>query len=93
MNITNIPFCKTGFFSKTVCDYLKESKSLTSFYNRFPKIENFNEQILEKKKSEHNSLEQRKRLVGVLENQYRNIETSGDTVKNIQLLLKENTLR
>ena len=91
MNITNIPFCKTGFFSKTVCDYLNESKSLTPFYNRFPKAENFKEQLAEKKKSTHNSPEQRKRLVRVLEKQYQEIETSGETVKNIQLLLKDNT--
>ena len=61
MNIIDIPFCKTGFFSKTACDYLEESKSLAPFYNRFPKLENFKEQIEEKRKSSNNSLTQRKR--------------------------------
>lgn len=91
MNITDIPFCKTGFFSKTVCDYLEQSTSLQPFYNRFPNLENFKEQIQEKRNSIHNSLDQRKRLVTVLEKQYEAIEASGETVKNIQNLLQENT--
>lgn len=91
MNITDIPFCETGFFSKTACDYLDASKSLEPYYNRFPKIENFKEQITEKRNSSNNSLAQRQRLVSVLEQQYEQIEASGETVKNIQLLLKENT--
>lgn len=91
MTITNIPFCKTGFFSKTVCDYLSEHSTINSFYHRFPKIENFKDQILEKRKSANNSVAQRKRLVNTLENQYKNIEASGETVKNIQSLLHENT--
>ena len=91
MNITDIPFCKTGFFSKTVCNYLEEKDDLQAFYHRFPTIENFKNQIEEKRKASHNSLAQRKRLVTVLEKQYASIETSGETIKNIQSLLKENT--
>ncbi len=91
MNITDISFKATGFFSKTVADYLDETESLKPFYNRFPNLENFKDQIEEKSKSSNNSVEQRKRLVSVLEKQYQNIEASGETVKNIQSLLKENT--
>lgn len=91
MNITNIPFKTTGYFSKTICNYIAGAASLEPFYNRFPALENFKAQIEEKRKSSHNSLAQRKRLVSALEKQYQEIDASGETVKNIQLLLKENT--
>jgi len=89
MNITNIPFEKTGFFSKTVVDYLNQETTIQPFYHRFPAIENFKAQIEEKKQCF--SKENRQVLVGVLEEQYKGIETSEITTKNIQLLVKENT--
>ena len=43
-----ISFKKTGYFSSLICDYLDENPELKPFYNRFPKLENFKEQIEEK---------------------------------------------
>ena len=91
MKITNIPFEKTGYFSKTICDYLNESPELKSFYNRFPNLESFKDQLEEKRKSSSLSMENRQVLVEALEKQYKNIETSGETIKNIKALGKENT--
>jgi len=91
MNLTAIPFEKTGYFSKTICDYLEQSSALQNFYHRFPTLENFKAQIQEKKNSSTLTKESRATLVATLEKQYGNIEASGETIKNIQLLAKENT--
>ena len=47
MEVECIPFKETGYFSQLICDYLDQKKELTSFYNRFPLLENFDEQIKE----------------------------------------------
>ena len=86
-----IPFHKTGYFSKTVCDYLEENKTITPFYNNFPNLKGFKKQLKEKRNSELVSKSHRKVLVDALKNQYQNIETSKDTEQHIQSLLKENT--
>ncbi|UOB17989.1 bacillithiol biosynthesis cysteine-adding enzyme BshC [Abyssalbus ytuae] len=84
-----ISFRETGFFSGLICDYLDEKKELKKFYNRFPKIENFKEQIEEKKQSfpEKN----REALFNALSGQYKNIEASETVSGNIQLLKNQNT--
>ena len=46
-----IPFRDTGYFSSLICDYLDEKNELNPFYNRFPKLENFKDQIEEKRLS------------------------------------------
>ena len=43
-----IPFRDTNYFSSLICDYLDEHQELQPFYNRFPKLENFKDQINEK---------------------------------------------
>ena len=45
MNITHIPFQKTGFFSKTMAAYLEQNKSLQPFYNNFPNLDGFQKQL------------------------------------------------
>lgn len=89
MNSTNIPYQQTGYFSSFICDYLNEAESIKPFYNRFPSLENFKEQIEEKKKSFRN--DSRAILVEVLQNQYSSVNTSNLTQDNIQLLEQENT--
>jgi len=86
-----IPFHKTGYFSKTICDYLDENKTIELFYNNYPNLKGFKKQIEEKRHSELVSKAHRKILVKALENQYKNIKTSKDTEQHIQSLLKENT--
>ncbi|WP_442265961.1 bacillithiol biosynthesis cysteine-adding enzyme BshC [Tenacibaculum sp. ZS6-P6] len=86
---TYIPFQKTGFFSKMMCDYLEQSEKLTSFYHNFPNSEGFKNQILEKKKTF--SKINRTVLVEVLKTQYVKENISESTSANIELLANENT--
>ena len=60
-----ITFRDTNYFSSLICDYLDENPDLRPFYNRFPTLENFKDQIDEKQssfKSETNA----SKLVGIL---------------------------
>ena len=43
-----VPFKQTTYFSKLICDYLDEKENLKFLYNRFPRLEGFKDQILEK---------------------------------------------
>ena len=51
MPSTSISYSKTGYFSKTMSDYLEQDISLRSFYGKFPTIEGIKEQLEEKQKS------------------------------------------
>ena len=84
-----ISYQKSGYFSKLIIDYLDEKASLQPFYNRFPRLENFEAQILEKQKNYNHS--NRKTLVSQLELQYKGLKTSSLTKKNIANLAFENT--
>ncbi len=84
-----ISFKDTKYFSSLICDYLDEDENLIPFYNRFPNVENFKDQIQEKKRSF--PLRQRQVLSKVLKNQYSKIEISTQTKKNIDVLNEENT--
>ena len=95
-NTTTIPYCKTGYFSKTMCDYLAQKDTITDFYKNFPSIDGFKKQIELKRLSFQErhlerSRETRTTLVNSLKNQYRNTKISGKTSQNIQSLLQENT--
>ncbi|NVJ88651.1 MAG: bacillithiol biosynthesis cysteine-adding enzyme BshC [Flavobacteriaceae bacterium] len=89
MKVTHIPFQKTGFFSKMMIDYLEQSPSINNFYNNFPDITGFKNQLEEKQKIFKSS--HRKTLNSALQEQYKNVNTTKYTKKNIDLLLKENT--
>jgi len=86
-----IPFRNTNYFSPLICDYLEETKVLKPFFNRFPNLENFKAQIDEKCHSELVSESRRMVLVNSLKNQYKDIEISEATNKNIQSLKRDNT--
>lgn len=89
MKIDEIPYKKTGYFSKLICDYLEENKTLQPFYNRFPSIDNFEAQLREK---QHNfPLSNRVVLSDALQKQYSKVNTSTLTQNNITLLKNENT--
>ena len=79
MDCKKIPFSGTHAFSPFFQNYIYENEPLKSFYHRFPRIENFNDQIVEKAKSF--TLEKRKVLVQTLSDQYKNYNQS-DVVKN-----------
>lgn len=76
----------TGYFSKLICDYLDQDPALKPFYNRFPNLENFKDQIEEKSSF---GKENRKILVEALLEQYADLGKASDTSKsseNIKLL-------
>lgn len=84
-----VTYQNSGYFSKLITDYLDEKSELQSLYNRFPKIEHFQDQIDEK--SNNFPFENRQILVLALEKQYENFEISEYTSQNIQLLKQSNT--
>ena len=85
-----ITYRNSGYFSKLIVDYLDEKSELQSLYNRFPKIENFQEQIREKSIN-FNDKHKRQVLAESLEKQYENFVVSDATSANIQLLKEPNT--
>ncbi len=84
-----ISYQNSGYFSTLMNDYLDQKPNLESLYNRFPNLENFEGQILEKK----NAFEDKNRavLVSVLQQQYSKISTSVLTHQNINDLSYSNT--
>jgi len=101
-----ISYQNSGYFSSLINDYLDKKNNLQSLYNRFPNLENFEAQIIEKEinfngngnvngnvnvNSNFNGNEKRKILVSVLKKQYAKINTSETTLNNIKLLNHTNT--
>lgn len=84
-----ISYQNSGYFSALINDYLDQKPNLQSLYHRFPTLENFEAQILEKEDN-FNSIH-RKELVSVLQNQYTNTSTSNITKQNIESLLDSDT--
>jgi len=87
-----ISYQNSGYFSPLMNDYLDQKTNLQSLYNRFPNLENFEAQIIEKKINfNDNGNEKRKILVSVLEKQYSKLKLSNETLNNIKLLSDSNT--
>ncbi|MFV8369244.1 bacillithiol biosynthesis cysteine-adding enzyme BshC [Flavobacterium sp. LB2R40] len=84
-----ISYQNSGYFSSLMNDYLDSNKNLQTLYNRFPTLENFEGQILEKQANFNDR--SRATLVSVLEKQYATIETFVLTKQNIQSLNSPNT--
>ncbi len=82
MHIDCLPFKNTGYFSTLICDYLEEKEALQPFYNRFPTLENFKDQIEEKGNSFSDA--HREVLYHVLQKQYATTETSKKTQEHIK---------
>ncbi len=89
MKVTHIPFQKTGFFSKTMLHYLEKKESIEPFYNNFPDITGFHNQIEEKQKSFR--LQSRITLVDALKKQYQEVNQSEKTIAHIESLKQQNT--
>ena len=89
--VSTIPFQDTGYFSKTICDYLEQKDSIIPFCGSFPSIENFKKQLEIKRHSELVSESHRAVLVASLNEQYKNTKTTAATNSNIESLLQENT--
>ncbi len=84
MQKTTITYSETGYFSKLICDYLNQDKKVHPFYHRFPLLENFEDQIEEKKDVFTDTT--RKALVTSLQSQYQHISISETTQENIERL-------
>ena len=84
-----IRYQNSGYFSSLIVDYLDQKSSLNSLYNRFPTIENFEAQIIEKATNYNH--DNRKLLVAVLQKQYQNSTISEATQNNILALEQANT--
>ncbi|WP_010182594.1 bacillithiol biosynthesis cysteine-adding enzyme BshC [Aquimarina agarilytica] len=84
-----ISFKETGYFSSLICDYLDQKEKLAPFYKRFPSLDSFKDQILEKKQSFSNT--NRQVLVESLTKQYQDIAVTEPSQNNINLLLNETT--
>ncbi|MFD2572320.1 bacillithiol biosynthesis cysteine-adding enzyme BshC [Spirosoma soli] len=83
MDCQYLPLESTGQFSQLFLDYLAQKDSLRPFYNRFPKLPAFREQIKEKSFDES----KRRILVDALERQYEAIADKPD----FSVLLEPNT--
>ncbi|SDL60972.1 bacillithiol biosynthesis cysteine-adding enzyme BshC [Salinimicrobium catena] len=90
MSTDTISYSDTNYFSSLITDYLAQKSTLKPFYSRFPEIGNFGQQ-LEEKKEFFNKNGKRETLVAVLKEQYEKVPASEATLKNIELLGKDNT--
>ena len=86
-----INYSDTGFFSKTILQYLDNDPELQPFYNNRPDPDGFAQQIKNKAPLPH-----RLALVHILQEQYRTMADAGfpvaDTVlDNLELLRNDNT--
>ncbi|NUY81120.1 bacillithiol biosynthesis cysteine-adding enzyme BshC [Flavobacterium sp. MAH-1] len=84
-----ISYQDSGYFSSLIVDYLNQKPELKSWYNRFPSIDNFKDQINEKGKNFRS--ENRQVLVESLTRQYAGFDVSSATRTNIELLSKNTT--
>ncbi len=89
MEVDCIPFRETGYFSKLICDYLEQKKELTPFFNRFPNLDNFKDQL--KEKAANYPVSNRKILVNALNGQYVGFQVSNATAEKITLLEQKKT--
>lgn len=79
-----ITYQESGYYSNIIIDYLNQDAAVLPFYNRFPTLDNFKNQI-EEKESNY-SPENRKILVNELLLQYKLIDNVAAVTNNISLL-------
>jgi len=89
MKLQKISLAETNAFTPFFLDYIQHHQPLRKFYNRFPQISSFKDQLAEKEQSfpPHN----RKILAETLLKQYKNYTISESVKKNLQLLTGEKT--
>ncbi len=78
-----LPLSVTGAFPTLFLDYIAQKESLSTFYSRFPMIDNFEKQIQDK----IFEIDKRQVLVQALERQYKGIKIKPD----FSILLNTNT--
>lgn len=88
MSKTGIRYQDMGYFPPLIVDYLNELPALVNWYNRFPRIENFEAQLVEKSGF---AMDTRRTLVSALQRQYQKVDVSASTRANIEKLELSNT--
>ena len=83
-----ISYTDSGYFIPIVTDYLDQKAELKPLFNRFPTLDNFGPQIIEKELNYRGS---REILVSALKTQYQHIKISTPTADNISSLLNTKT--
>jgi len=86
-NASFLTYAQTGYFSKTVLDYVQQSPSIQPFYNHPVSLAGIKAAIEQRKKFPTN----RKLLVSILQKQYSVLEVNKLVAANIQALENENT--
>ena len=89
MQLDKISLADTQTFSRFFLDYIEHKETLRPFFNRYPDIENFPDQIQEK--VVNFSQEDRDVLASSLQEQYEGITPSQAVTENISLLRNEKT--
>ncbi len=89
MQLKKISLAESRSFSPFFIDYIEQKKSLQQFYNRFPKVEHFGDQLRDKATSFSSTT--RSTLVSVLRNQYNNLPQKDAVTVNIKSLADGNT--
>ncbi|GAB3009348.1 bacillithiol biosynthesis cysteine-adding enzyme BshC [Niabella terrae] len=87
LNKADIPYPETGYFSKTVTDYLCGHEALRPFYGRMPEASQLEAQIHSRKEY----ATPRKLLVKALQEQYGELTLPDAVQMNLNLLLSEKT--
>jgi uncharacterized protein YllA (UPF0747 family) len=88
MQLKKFSFADTHAFSPFFLDYIDQKEKLKPFYNRYPTIKNFSQQIADKKAF---LPETRNVLASALTRQYAEINVSDVVKSNIELLRQDNT--
>lgn len=89
MELQKISLAETNAFTTFFLDYIQQQPQLKKFYNRFPEIKNFKEQI--KEKSTSFSQHHREVLVQTLQDQYKHYTISESLKNNIASLNHKKT--
>jgi len=82
-----IDYKDTGYFSRTLVDYIQQDGKLAPFYQYGPDIDGIKKAIEDRKSNSYN----RAVLVSELSKQYEALEISEKLKQNLSLLSKENT--
>lgn len=88
MNVNPVSFESTGAFTPFFLDYIRQKESLRPFYNAFPELKNFADQLALKQVFPAGN---RKTLVQVLQQQYINVPAAQPVKNNINNLGDNNT--
>jgi bacillithiol synthase len=89
MQVEKIPFTETNSFTSFFLDYIGKSEPLKKFYGRFPEVNNFKDQLLEKSVSFPK--QNREILFATLQEQYKNYTITDPVKNNLEALRSDKT--